>query len=304
MMIRPMTIHITSQQGVREHNEDAHTHQLNLCQDGTADLDKYAAIDLFAIFDGHGIDDNGYVVSNYVPDWIRAFYLSPQRKYPINQPVLDHYYNQIEKKVETDLPPHIVSDCGTTALVGIRYYDNGEWFQVVNLGDCRAVLSRDGYAIPLSKDHKPSWPEEAMRIDKVNMQSDVKRSISKDMGSLEYRVGGLSVSRGFGDTSAKPQVSHLPESKIIKLDKSDRFIILACDGLWETVSSEEAVNFVSAHLDGLGDRLYQIKDKTGSLIYPVNNTKNIAKKLAQYAIAKGSSDNVSIIVVVFEVAKI
>lgn len=299
-MIRPMTLHITSQQGMREHNEDEHSYQMNLHIDGTPLDKKYGPVDMFAIFDGHGIDGNGHAVAKYVPTWIRALYLKPGREYPISQKALDHYYDQIEKKVEADLPEFITSECGTTALVGVRYYDDGEWFQVVNLGDCRAVVCRDGYAISLSKDHKPSAPEEAIRIAQVNKISDTKREIIREMGSLEYRVGGLSVSRGFGDTSAKPQVSHLPETLVTKLTPADRFIIMACDGLWETVTTEEAVNFVSAHLDGLGNSLYQVRDSSGELIYPTREYKSIAKRLAKYAIAKGSGDNVTAFVIVFE----
>lgn len=286
-MPRPITLHITSQKGLRDYNEDSHAYIMNLCKKNS----KFAPIDFFGVFDGHGWPEgSGHVVSAFIPPWIKALFMNKDRKYPISKPVLDHYYDEIEKKVEQNIPD--CKECGSTALVVVRYYDNGEWLQVVNLGDCRAVVSRDGIAMNLTRDHKPCWPSEAKRLG--------FSKIYKDEGSIEYRVHGLSVSRGFGDVSGKPDVSHIPDNLLWKLDPSDRFVIIACDGLWESVSSEEAVNFVTYQIDGLDDKIFNVYDGKGTLIYPIKETKSIAKKLALYAIAKGSTDNVTIMVVIFK----
>lgn len=63
---------------------------------------------------------------------------------------------------------------------------------VANIGDSRAVLSRDGNAIPLSTDHKPDLPTEKNRIQKAG-------------GFVKLgRVNGtLSLSRSFGDFQYK-----------------------------------------------------------------------------------------------------
>lgn len=74
---------------------------------------------------------------------------------------------------------------GTTAVVLLvtktRYY-------VANIGDSRAVLSRNDTAVPLSNDHKPGVPTEKNRIEKAG-------------GYVKLgRVNGtLSLSRAFGD---------------------------------------------------------------------------------------------------------
>lgn len=59
---------------------------------------------------------------------------------------------------------------------------------VANIGDSRAVLSRDDTAVPLSTDHKPDVPTEKNRIEKAG-------------GFVKLgRVNGtLSLSRSFGD---------------------------------------------------------------------------------------------------------
>ena len=50
---------------------------------------------------------------------------------------------------------------GTTAIVILM---TKEKYFTANIGDSRAVLSRNGKAIPLSTDHKPDLPSEHNRI--------------------------------------------------------------------------------------------------------------------------------------------
>ncbi len=52
-------------------------------------------------------------------------------------------------------------DAGSTALAVLVV---GSLVLVANAGDSRAVLSRRGKAIDLSRDHKPSCPSERERI--------------------------------------------------------------------------------------------------------------------------------------------
>ena len=53
------------------------------------------------------------------------------------------------------------------------------------------------------------------------------------------------MTRTLGDIySKKIGLISKPEIEHIKLKKSDQFIILASDGLWEVMSSAEAVGFV------------------------------------------------------------
>src|SRR5436305_1930508 len=76
-----------------------------------------------------------------------------------------------------------------------KYYIN-----VINTGDSRCIICRDNLGIPLSKDHKPNWPEERYRIQqlggKIYYDGD------------DYRIKDLSVSRAFGDIDAEPYVTY------------------------------------------------------------------------------------------------
>jgi serine/threonine protein phosphatase PrpC len=56
---------------------------------------------------------------------------------------------------------------------------------------------------------------------------------------------------------------------------------MACDGLWDALSNENAVEFI---------KKLQLKNYTG----------NYAKELATHALEKGSYDNITVIIYFFE----
>ena len=56
---------------------------------------------------------------------------------------------------------------------------------------------------------------------------------------LNIDLQGLALSRSFGDNISKSiGVSSEPEIIKMKLDKRDKFILLASDGVWEFVSNQ------------------------------------------------------------------
>ena len=85
-----------------------------------------------------------------------------------------------------------------------------------------------------------------------------------------------------------PFVTHTPDLYRYKLDKRDKFIVFACDGLWDVLSNQDVVNFI---LDNFYNKELDKLEYTGS---------DMAKKLAEYAIAQGSMDNVSVVLVIFK----
>merc|ERR1719506_1032950 len=62
-------------------------------------------------------------------------------------------------------------------------------------------------------------------------------------------MGGLAMSRSLGDANYHPQVSSKPEISERKLDKRDRVLILGSDGVWDQMSSQEAVRIAQQHKD-------------------------------------------------------
>ena len=83
-----------------------------------------------------------------------------------------------------------------------------------------------------------------------------------------------------GDSEHKPYICGDADHNVFPLDGSEDYLILACDGFWDTVSPDEAVRVVSDHL----------QENSG-------DTTMVAHKLVASARDAGSSDNITVIVV-------
>ena len=199
-------------------------------------------------------------------------FLKKDTVYPLSEKFVSKIYNNITSDLATNYL-RTAKNSGSTAIVIIIYKKNNmSYLNILNTGDSRCVLSRDNIAVPLTKDHKPNSPDERKRIEKLGGE------ITKDKND-EWRIKDLSVSRAFGDIDAIPFVTCMPDIFNHKLQKTDKFIVIACDGLWDVMTNQEVVNFVNT---------FEISDKV-----------NISRKLAEHAIEKGSTDNVSVIIVFF-----
>ena len=93
------------------------------------------------------------------------------------------------------------------------------------------------------------------------------------------RVNGvLALSRALGDCDLHPPMTCEPVVTVTPIEEGDRFIIMGCDGLWDMVSNEVAVDLISE----------------------CETTKEAAVLLRDYAYCLGSSDNISVIVIKIE----
>lgn len=184
----------------------------------------------------------------------------------------------------------------------------------INIGDSRAVLSRDGQALDLTRDHKPHCPIEQARVTALGGAVvwsgwvDSSGAPVPDMGC--YRVNGvLAVARAVGDKDQKPYVSGEAEVTAFARTPADQFVVLASDGLWDVMESQEAVEFVhSAMADAIpagegGLAVSVIEDGGGGgpgadvLQTALHNKKRrMAQSLVEEAMRRRSSDNVTVIV--------
>eukprot|EP00871_Galdieria_phlegrea_P001293 jgi/Galph1/2164/GphlegSOOS_G850.1 len=146
---------------------------------------------------------------------------------------------------------------GTTAVV--TWFYNSLLF-CCNLGDSRCVVgrlvnptsgsrvSKEKYiSVDMSYDHKPIRKDES---DRILSSGGRIASWHSGLGPLrvwlaDEWIPGLAMSRSFGDSLLHSVgVIEVPEVTCLSLSEVDRFCVLASDGVWEFMSSQEVVEFV------------------------------------------------------------
>jgi len=167
-----------------------------------------------------------------------------------------------EDEIDDEDDPYMMGntpgyDSGCTAVVALL---RGNSLYVANAGDSRCIVCRDGEAIEMSSDHKPEDAPEKERIEKAGGR------ITED-GRVN---GGLNLSRAIGDHTYKQtpslelkdqMISSFPDIRTLQLEQGkDEFMVLACDGIWNSMSSQEVVDFVRPRIKE-GKKLSKICDE-------------------------------------------
>ncbi|CCF60774.1 hypothetical protein KAFR_0L01640 [Kazachstania africana CBS 2517] len=225
-------------QGWRMTMEDAHINEQNVFHNDDSSIDHLA---LYGIFDGHGGDGVARYCGTKLVDIFRnQFCFNEYNCSKLKLSLIQTFLNtDIEIQNDTDL---YNDHSGSTATV-IVISEAHQNIICANAGDSRTVLAVDGWGKALSYDHKPSLLNETSRIVAAN-------------GFVEMdRVNGnLALSRAIGDFEFKSNSTLLPHEQIVtalpdilehKINYDhDDFIILACDGIWDCLSSQECVDLV------------------------------------------------------------
>lgn len=149
----------------------------------------------------------------------------------------------------------------------------GNTLTVGNVGDSSAFLCRaNSQPLQLTVEHKASREEEKQRV--------------KDNGGLVvwfsggWRVNGIvAVSRSIGDEPLAKFVVATPDVVSCELKDDDQFLVLASDGLWDVMSIEEVIEFVSN---------WQ-KDSRG--------ISNVCEALADEARRRDSQDDITVVII-------
>jgi len=187
-------------------------------------------------------------------------------------------------------------DDGTTAaVVAILQGADGEFSLLAgNVGDSEVLLGRHGQGgtpqfVVLSEIHNMAKnSNEKTRVEAVG-----GRVWRGRLGhpKLNPQIFSLAVSRAMGDSffkhpdhtggresglSAEPFVQHQ------SLNRHDRFLVLGCDGFFDVVNYQEAVEFVFARLEKDGD------------------PQGISEALVELAQNKGSTDNITVLLVLLD----
>jgi len=243
--------------------------------------------DYFAIFDGHG----GPEASAFAAKNLHDIFDTHLCRYPgystgsVSEADIIEAFQSSFREIDNSMCGQYGMQAGACALV--TYFSNNTLF-TANLGDSRAVMGTKQGTVRITTDHKPMATFEYERITTLpggfvvtaSLPARVQDQLSTLPGgfvttdSLPARVQGqLSVSRALGDRHLKPFVSGDPDITVRHLTCDDYFIILGCDGVWDKITDEEAVDLTL---------------KTNN---PQEAAANILKKI------KGKSDNISIVVI-------
>ncbi|XP_034708532.1 protein phosphatase 2C 51-like [Vitis riparia] len=249
---------------------------------------EFDSYDFYAVYDGHGGAKVAYACRDRLHrllakeiedaingegriDWENVMVASFSK--------MDEEINGEASQVEDRSTSSLLRSMGSTAVVVVV---GPEKLVVANCGDSRAVLCRRGVAVPLSRDHKPDRPDERERVEAAG---------GKVINWNGFRIlGVLSTSRSIGDYFLKPYVTPKPEVTVWEREEFDDFIVIASDGLWDVITNELACKIVRKCFDG------QIRRRVSEGMSRSCAAK-AAAMLTELAMAQGSKDNISVVVV-------
>lgn len=265
ILVTPYECGVHQEKNEREYMEDVYLFDSNFMTEKQRGL--------YAVFDGHSGIGAAKFVAEQLPPMLRK-YLSSGR-YDVAQ-CLVRSFHELDRMLKNN-----GESSGTTALVlVVQNEGNKRVIYAANVGDCRALIGGDGHYDVLSNDHtieKNRGEQERIRkiahssVDENGYVSDTSR------GS-----GSLIPTRTLGDHPVNPDKDIIlctPEISRTEITPSDEVLVLATDGLWDTMTNMEAMRI-------------SIRDVQAQT--PLNT---IAKTLVMESIRKRSSDNITALVV-------
>ncbi|KAF4322382.1 hypothetical protein BBO99_00002964 [Phytophthora kernoviae] len=238
-----------------------------------------------AVFDGHG----GSAVSTYIAQKIigaitatESFQKDPKSPESLAVALCEGFMAADELLKED--PEHGTS-CDEVGSTGLFAIVTPKDVVCANVGDSRCILSNTKIpeVLQLSVDHKPDLEFEKQRIVAA--------------GGTVFRgrvCGGVAVSRSFGDLWFKRNAELKPHQQLVtsepcvrvqRRDQADEFLVLCCDGIYDVMSNDQLRKFIRSKL------------KNG-----VKNPKDISEMLLDECLSKGSRDNMSAVIVLFDAA--
>ena len=231
-----------------------------------------------SVCDGHGVE--GHFVSEFIKE-VLPYYMSDNLK-ERNILTDTELVHQIIKETFIIVNNMLVDNESINSLFSgstcVSVIFTPERLIVPNIGDSRAVMGRFDKAtgkykaIELSRDHKPTEKDEAKRIYENDGRIQPFTEDGEFVGPQrvwikEEEVPGLAMTRSFGDrVAATVGVMSEPEIKEFNFTEDDKYMIIASDGIWEFISSQECIDIIQSYyesndLKGCCEYLYQESSK-------------------------------------------
>ena len=281
----------TSEGNIREYNEDTITvTKINFNQE-----DKNDYCYFFAVYDGHGGNGCSLYLKNNLHKNINEFSIKgiktaieiTENNF-LTSKAIDYNYDLLDTS----------GSCGVILLI------KKNKCIIANIGDSRLVMFKNKRVVFSTSDHKPNTYIEKHRIESQGgsvYQTTAAMPIYQNGKLIEipWRVcpGGLSVSRTFGDIESKDErfggkkgvVVALPDVSEFELNDEYNFIVIGCDGIFDVLSNGEIIECIKIVLKINKDKNKKMNELCG----------DFADMIIKSALAKESFDNVSCIVIVF-----
>jgi serine/threonine protein phosphatase PrpC len=306
---------LSDMKGRRSCMEDSFMHDMIM-------LDSNKSYPCFALFDGHGGPEASRDAAVLLPQFLSQHIKRRLQRFPIEK-ALPKALSDTCTQLDEMLQKTYINQ-GTTALITL--VAEGKTY-LAWVGDSRAIIFSDTGSIKyVTVDHKPTTQSELKRIGAQNIiitsliqnadgyRWQMYRTLNsplflnpdqKFLMDSPARLGGLSLSRALGDYSCKksePLIIAAPDIHVTPVSSGD-YIILACDGLWDVISSEDAVALVSKLLKNSLKEL-QVRysteassEKTSRDEGSSEKLRLIARVLRDKAYDLKSSDNISVMII-------
>lgn len=216
----------------------------------------------FCVMDGHGGD--GHWPSTRAVRTTPYFLSQPDCTKMLEagkvEAALQHAFLEVERDLEVHARREKIKIflSGSTASCALWHPNHGLWIGYV--GDSRVALvdPAEGSVLQMTQDHKPDVPVERARI---MLHGCCLESQEHADGTTEMRIfvkdkpyPGITMTRSLGDTCVKdhgvlafPEVVNWPMPEA-SLGRQSPLLIMASDGLWEFISTEEVASMVQRFL--------------------------------------------------------
>lgn len=272
---------LSSMQGWRMSMEDAHL----------SELDIAPGISLFCVFDGHG----GPEVAKFCAEYFGKHLLDNENFKQANyQKALEENFLKMDEILMSSEGPELLkpfktekeipnSFAGCTANVVLFTEDK---YYIANAGDARAVMfSKKDEVLALSTDHKPEDPKELERIEAAG--GYVSDGRVNDNLNLTRAIGDLEYKKNHNLTPQEQIISGFPDVEIRDYTTDDNFILIGCDGIWETMSTKDICEYARDQINA--------KVELSKIVEEI-----LDKVIAKETIEGFGCDNMSLILVKFK----
>jgi len=241
---------------------------------------KSSAPYLFSVMDGHGGNEAAKAMHRLLPRFVDVTSLPKVSSNKLETTVISRFIAADRSLRRILRSGNTVGTTCTSALISKHETDPDTWdVTLANAGDSRSIVIHADGRFTATEDHKPDLEKERARIERAG------GCVSHPSIGPARVDNELAVSRAFGDFSYKDiealaedqKVSCVPDVQHVRAKTGD-LVFLACDGIFDVMSNEEVVEFMSNNDD---------RSDLGRLV----------AALLDLVLEKGSKDNCSAMIV-------